>query len=86
LTINHFQKLKEKQQKSMLKTFPIEFKTYGKGRKTSSKPQKSSMGLTGYFLTRWFLTKVSIIIIDPHQRALIAQLPIGSVNGCELLK
>jgi hypothetical protein len=35
----------------------------------SLKPQKSSKGLTGYFLMRWFITKVSIIIRYPYQRA-----------------
>jgi hypothetical protein len=44
------------------------FKMYGKGHMMSLKPQKSSEGLTGYFLTRWFRTKVSITFLYSYQR------------------
>lgn len=49
----------------------------------SLKPQKPSMGLTGYYLTHWFMRQVSIIIRYPHQRTVVAELPISSAERVE---
>jgi hypothetical protein len=44
---------------------------------TAVKPQKSiwPKGLTCYFLMRWIITEVLTIIIYPHQRASVVELP-----------
>jgi hypothetical protein len=64
----------------MKKAFPKKFKTCGKGHLTSLKPQKSSEGLTGYFLMRWFRTKVPVIIRYPYQPVSVAELPTSLVS------
>jgi hypothetical protein len=68
------------------KTSSWKFKTCGKGDVTAVKPQKSRKGLTRYFLMRWFITEVSIIIIYPYsERQLLSCLPVQWASRNEIV-